>query len=97
VDDESIRTLIERLARPRVAGGEVVERAAILAEGADFTEVMAWIVARGGRPEEIACADPSGGLYGARLHHAGVAKPTPPLRFILPPGALAQPAAAVAG
>jgi hypothetical protein len=92
MEDEAIRTLITRLARPRVAGGEVVERAAILAEGADFTEVMAWIVARGGRPEEIACADPSGGLHGARLHHAGTAQPSLPLRFILPPGALVQPA-----
>jgi hypothetical protein len=91
MDDEAIRELVTRLARPRAAGGEVVERAAILAEGADFAAVMAWIVAHDGRPEEIACADPSGGLYGARLHHAGAARATLPLRFILPPGALAQP------
>ena len=91
MEDEAIRTLVTRLARPRAAGGEVVERAAILAEGADFGDVMAWIVARGGRPEEIACADPSGGLYGARLHHSGLAPKTLPLRFVLPPGALAAP------
>jgi hypothetical protein len=91
MEDEAIRTLVTRLARPRAAGGEVVERAAILAEGADFAAVMAWIVARGGRPEEIACADPSGGLHGARLHHAGLAQASVPLRFILPPDALAEP------
>ena len=94
MDDEAIRTLVTRLARPRAAGGEVVERAAILAEGADFAAVMAWIVARGGRPEEIECADPRGGLYGGRLHHGGAAGASLPLRFILPPGALAEPALA---
>lgn len=91
MDDEAIRTLVTRLARPRAAGGEVVERAAILAEGADFASVMAWIVAHGGRPEEIACPEPAGGLHGARLHHAGPAQASLPLRFVLPAGALAEP------
>ena len=91
MDDEAIRTLVTRLARPRAAGGEVVERAAILAEGADFAAVMTWIVAHGGRPEEMACPDPSGGLYGARLHHAGPARASVPLRFVLPTAALAEP------
>jgi hypothetical protein len=35
VDDDEIRAVVTRLARPHPAGGEVIERAAILAEGSD--------------------------------------------------------------
>jgi hypothetical protein len=35
VDDDAIRTLVTRLSRPHASGGAVIERAAILAEGAD--------------------------------------------------------------
>jgi hypothetical protein len=51
VDDDAIRSLLTRLARAHPSGGTVIERAAILAEGADFDAIMAWIVARGGEPE----------------------------------------------
>jgi hypothetical protein len=72
----------------------VIERAAVLAEGADFTAVMAWIVDRGGVAEEAVTPASSGGLHGSRLNHGGTAEPPLPLRFVLPPGALAQPALA---
>ena len=35
VDDEAIRAVVTRLARSHSSGGEVIERAAILAEGGD--------------------------------------------------------------
>jgi hypothetical protein len=89
VDDDAIRALVTRLARPHRSGGEVVERAAILAEGADFAEVMAWIVAHAGQPETSVSTSPGGGLHGSRLGVGrGVESPTP-LRFVLPAGALA--------
>jgi hypothetical protein len=89
MDDEAIRDLVTRLARPHVSGGEVVERAAILAEGADFAAVIAWIEAHAGRPETAVSAAPSRGLHGTRLNGGGVDRP--PSRFVLPPGALTSP------
>jgi len=87
VDDETIRALVTRLARPGHSGGDVIERAAIFAEGADFAEVMAWIIARGGTAEAV-LSTAGGGLhdqhFGARQ---GAVAPTP-RRFVLPPGAL---------
>jgi hypothetical protein len=45
VDDDAIHILVTRLARPHISGGEAIERAAILAEGADSAAVGANIVA----------------------------------------------------
>jgi hypothetical protein len=88
VDDDAIRALITRLARPHASGGEVVERAAIVAEGADFAAVMAWIAAHGGEPEATTSSAPRRGLHGSRLHDSGGAEPQAPLRFVLPAGGL---------
>lgn len=87
MEDDAIKTLVTRLGRPHPSGGQVVERAAILAEGADFDSVMEWIVARDGKPEMAVAAAPSRGLHSARLTDGGAGGPTP-LRFVLPPGAL---------
>jgi hypothetical protein len=88
MDDDSIRTLVARLARPHPSGGDVIERAAILAEGADSSAVLAWIAAHAGEPEELASLASSGGLHGGRLQNRGGADPRKPLRYVLPPGAL---------
>jgi hypothetical protein len=87
VDDNVIRSLVTRLSRPHPSGGTVIERAAILAEGADFDAVMAWIVAHGGEPELTAPKPVRSGLHGARRHDSGGSEPRPS-RFLLPPGAL---------
>ncbi len=89
MDDDEIRTLVTRLARPHPSGGEVVERAAILAEGADFAAVMTWIAAHDGIPEAQAASAPRQGLHGARLSGGGAGEPRTPLRFVLPAGVLA--------
>jgi hypothetical protein len=87
VEDDAIRALVTRLARPHGSGGEVIERAAIFADGANFAEVMAWITARGGTAEALA-ATTHAGLHNERLgQRPGDAPPTP-RRFVLPPGAL---------
>lgn len=86
VDDDAIRALVTRLARSHPSGGEVIERTAILAEGADFAAIMARIVANAGRPETAVSAGPKCGLHGSRV---GVGAGTTPLRFVLPAGALA--------
>ncbi len=67
----------------------MIERAAIFANGADFAEVMAWIVAQGGTAEAMAPAA-SGGLHERHADRApGGVTPTPH-RFVLPPGALTR-------
>jgi hypothetical protein len=88
MDDDAIRALLTRLARPHSSGGEVIERAAILAEGADCTAVIAWITAHAGTAE-TATATTRNGLHGSGLSYSGGAEPRTPLRFVLPAGALA--------
>jgi hypothetical protein len=88
VDDAEISALVTRLARPHASGGVVIERAAILAEGADFSAVMEWIIARGGKPETTLSVAPRRGLHGSRLNDSSGTESRPPLRFVLPAGAL---------
>jgi hypothetical protein len=88
VDDLEIHALVTRLSRPHGSGGVVIERAAILAEGADFTAVMNWITAHDGAPDAAVSATRSGGLHGSRMTGGDAIGPRPPLRFVLPPGAL---------
>jgi hypothetical protein len=88
VDDDDIRALVTRLARPHLSGGEVIERAAILAEGADSAAIIAWITAHAGISETAVATSPRHGLHGSRLgDRSGAASPTP-LRFVLPAGTL---------
>ena len=94
MDDDAILALVTRLARPDGSGGDVIERAAILAEGPNFGAIMAWVVAHGGKPEAAAPTAPKGGLHGSRLMDGGEGTPRVPLRFVLPAGALAQSSAA---
>jgi hypothetical protein len=88
VDEDEIRSLVTRLARAHPSGGTVVERAAIVAEGADFDAVMAWILAHGGKPEAAVQSSTRHGLHGARLHPTQGESPRTPSRFVLPAGAL---------
>jgi hypothetical protein len=92
VDDDTIRALLTRLARPEASGGDVIERAAILAAGSDFAAIMAWVIAHGGKPETVAAALPSGGMYGSRVTDGRGEQSSTPLRFVLPPGALVRQA-----
>ena len=74
-----------RLARPHASGGTVIERPAILAEGADFISVIGWIIAHGGEAE--AASPASGrGLHGPRASGGDAV----PRRFVLPPGELSD-------
>jgi hypothetical protein len=86
VDEVAIRELVTRLSRPHPSGGDVIERAAILAEGADSADIVGWITDHAGEPEAAAGKGP-GGLHGARLADRAQAG-RPPLRYVLPAGAL---------
>jgi hypothetical protein len=87
-DDDAIRALVIRLSRPHRSGGEVIERAAIMAAGADSTAVIAWITDHAGVPETAAATAPRLGLHGSRLGGGSDTESRAPLRFVLPAGAL---------
>ncbi len=84
MDEDAIRTLVGRLSRAHPSGGEVIERAAILAEGTDVAAVVDWILAHDGRPEARPAATARHGLHGAR----STDRPGPPTRYVLPAGVL---------
>ena len=86
--DEAIRAVVTRLSRPDPAGGAVVERAAILAEGADSGAIITWIIAHAGQPEAIAPQASTRGLHGARLGGDVGAERRPPRGYLLPASAL---------
>jgi hypothetical protein len=88
VEEDAIRAVVDRLARTHPSGGQVIERAAILAEGTDAQAVIAWIVAHAGVPEGPAPANRNRGLHGSRLTHVGAADAKTPLRYVLPAGTL---------
>ena len=82
-DDDRVRALVIRLSRAHHSGGRVIERAAILAAGADHTAIMSWIAAHAGQPEATASVSAQRGLHGSRSEAARA-----PLRYVLPAGAL---------
>jgi hypothetical protein len=88
--EEQIRGLVSRLGRPHTSGGTVIERAALMAAGADFDGTVAWIRAHGGQPEAGRRTAPRRGLHGSASDGSDAAAPeTTPRRFVLPAGALA--------
>jgi hypothetical protein len=88
VDDLEINALVARLSRPHPSGGIVIERAAILAEGADFPAVMNWITEHSGTPDMPVPESRGRGLHGSRINGGNVSESRVPLRFVLPAGAL---------
>jgi hypothetical protein len=88
MDDQEIRTLLLRLARPHKSGGQVIERAAILAEGGEFPAILAWITDHAGQAEATVAAASATGLHSARTNDQGVADRRPPQRYVLPTASL---------
>ena len=85
-DDDSIRAVVVRLARPVAGGGHVIERAAISAAGADCAAIEAWIVAHAGTPERIESTSRRG-LHGDQVQSTSGPNRAP-RRFVLPIGVL---------
>ena len=78
-DDDATRAQVKRAARPHRSGGWAIERASLLAGGAEFSAAVAWIEAHGGVPELPVAPRLARGLHSPRAAE-GVA----PLRFLLP-------------
>ena len=89
MEDEIIRTLVTRLARPHPSGGKVIERAAILSSGSESGQVLEWLLAHDAVPEEeIAPVSSGRGLHSSRISENAGAGHGEPRRYVLPPGAL---------
>jgi hypothetical protein len=86
--DDAIRAVVRRLSRPHVSGGVVIERAAIVAEGADAMAIVAWILAHAGQPEAAVPVASTRGLHGARLSDGPGRGTAVPSRYVLPVDAL---------
>jgi hypothetical protein len=80
--DDEIRATVVRLARPHPRG-DVIERAAILAEGVASGAIVEWVVAHAGEPEMAAAGAASRGLHSARGAAGGAV-----LRYVMPSSAL---------
>jgi hypothetical protein len=88
--DEDIRALVQRLSRPTRSGGRVIERAAIMAEGANSAAILDWLAAESRTPEETAPSASaragSGGLHGLRREaDRGRAGANAPRRYVSAP------------
>src|SRR4051812_16016554 len=81
---DAIRAIVVRLARPHPQG-DVIERAAILAEGARSAAIVDWIIDHAGEPEAVVSSAAPRGLHGVRS-----AGSPPPSRYVLPAGALSS-------
>ncbi|MGO9752719.1 MAG: hypothetical protein ACLP8S_26385 [Solirubrobacteraceae bacterium] len=90
MDDPAIRALLSRLARPHPSGGQVIERAALLAAGSDFPDVIAWIAAHAGEPEATVPSARARGLHGTRIADGGTTGQRAPHRYVLPAGELTE-------
>ncbi len=89
IDDSAIREIVVRLARPTASGAQSIERAAILAEGADCSDIEAWILRQGGEPQASAAAQPRGGLHAERIDAQSARLGVAPARYLLPASSLA--------
>jgi hypothetical protein len=89
--DEDIRALVARLSRKHPSGGKVIERAAILAEGANSAAILQWIADHDWEPEEAKApkADRGGsGIHGMRREaDRGRPQAKAPSRYVSPPDA----------
>jgi hypothetical protein len=87
MNDTEISTLVTRLARPHPSGGVVIERAAILAAGADSPAIIDWIFAHSGTAETSTPTARGGGLHGSRINDGNAPAPRRSARFVLPAAA----------
>jgi|1185.fasta_scaffold357234_1 hypothetical protein len=85
--DDAIRAVVVRLSRPHASGGKVIERAAILAEGAHSAAIVQWITDHAGQPERPAPLA-GRGVHGSWLDDRRSVQRDTPLRYVLPAGAL---------
>lgn len=86
MDDETIRSVVTRLARPHPSGGDVIERSAVVAEGAESAAILRWIVDHDGEPEDPVRSTSGHGVHERQRSRGPDSRK--PLRYVFPPGTL---------
>jgi hypothetical protein len=89
MDEDAIRAVVTRLSREHPSGGRVIERAAVVAEGADSRTILDWITSHDGKPEDPPAGPSARGLHRGRLDGSRSAIASTPRRYLLPPNSLA--------
>jgi hypothetical protein len=79
----AVRAIVTRLSRASASGEAVIERAAIMAAGANAHAIISWILDHGGRPGASAPHAPARGLHGARSGD-DIGRSSPPSHYVLP-------------
>jgi hypothetical protein len=90
MDEQAIRAVVTRLSRQHPSGGRVIERAAVVAEGADSRMILDWITSHDGKPEDQPAETSAGGLHRGRMDGSRSATASAPRRYLLPPDTLAK-------
>jgi hypothetical protein len=88
IDDSAIHEIVIRLARPTPSGDHAIERAAILAEGSNCSDIEAWIIRMGGEPQAGVAAPLRAGLHADRINARSSPAGAAPTRYVLPAGSL---------
>jgi hypothetical protein len=90
-EQHEIDLVVTRLSRRQASGCEVIERAAILAEGTRSTAILAWLTSHGWEAEKplpgIASGRDRGGLHNERAREDERAGSRPPQRYVRRPAA----------
>jgi hypothetical protein len=81
---DAIGAVVRRLSRPHASGGMVIERSAILAEGADSAAILTWISDHDGVADSTVATSRSTGLHGMRESTGAGQQASPARRFVLP-------------
>lgn len=87
VPEDALRDCVARLSRPGHGGRRVIERAAILAEGAGAAAIFDWLAAASWEPEDVPAASAIGagsGLHGMRRGSGRGNAPQAPRRYVSP-------------
>jgi hypothetical protein len=89
IEDDAIREIVKRLARPGASGVHTIERAAILAEGSECAGIEAWIIRQGGEAHVDGPASRGHGLHAEREQARSSPASAAPSRYVLPASSLA--------
>lgn len=89
-EQHEIDVVVARLARRQASGCEVIERAAILAEGTRSGAILAWLTSHGWEAEKapgVPSGGGRGGLHNERAREDDRAGSRPPQRYVRWPAA----------
>jgi hypothetical protein len=87
-DEQMVRELVTRLSRQDRRGASVIERAAILAEGANTKSIVNWIPRPRGTTRGAGFCRRPRGACTVDAYRAGKHDNVAPRRYVLPPGVL---------